>query len=104
MRAAVASLIGWTITYDEIKQPVKTESSKTVPVKVHSVTRQEWADAGRVGLNPQVMLSTPRFNYSGELAVDFEGKRYGVYRTYERGDIIELYLNLKGGSDGIVQS
>ena len=36
--------------------------------------------------------------YEGEEIVEFEGTRYGVYRTYRgRDDTIELYLERKAG-------
>ena len=100
MRASTADLIAFDITYDELRQAVKTEIKTSVMVEVKSVTRAEWDAAGRHGHKPQIVLITPRFNYSEETAVDFEGKRYEVYRTFANGDNIELYLELRGGSDG----
>lgn len=97
MRASVALLIAEEITYDAIGQPIRTEIPREVMVSVASITRAEWAVAGKLGVNPQVKLITPRFNYQGEDVIEFEGARYGVYRTYASSDQIELYLEKKAG-------
>ena len=100
MRASTAQLITFDITYDALRQPVKTERKSEIMVSVSSITRAEWDAAGRHGHKPQIVLATPRFNYSDETVIDFEGKRYDVYRTYTDDDSIELYLELRGGNDG----
>ena len=41
-------------------------------------------------------------DYSGESVVEYNGGTYSVYRTYLRKtDIIELYVERKGGTNGI---
>ena len=65
---------------------------------VRSVSASEFFDGGRNGLNPDFQISMFAPDYNGERTVEFEGKRYGVYRTYkQRNDIIELYVERKGG-------
>ena len=39
----------------------------------------------------------PNIYYMGEKIVEYNGMRYGIYRTYIAGDDIELYLEEKGG-------
>lgn len=95
MRASVATLIAEDITYDAIGQAIRTETEKEIMVSVVSITRGEWAIAGKLGVNPQIKLITPRFNYEGEDTIEFEGKRYGIYRTFASSDQIELYLERK---------
>lgn len=97
MRSGVASLVNKTITYDSIGQAVETTTTTEIFVEEKAITRQEWAEAGRLGLNPEIQLSTPFMNYSGQTDIVYNGKTYGIYRTYQNGDNIELYLELKGG-------
>lgn len=97
MRATTANLIEEFVTLDAIGQEVKREIPHTIYCDVGSVTRSEWAQAAQVGLNAQIVIKTPAVNYNDELTVDVEGKRYGVYRTYSDGEIIELYLERKAG-------
>lgn len=98
----VVKLINETYEQDEIGQLIPSESETEIYVEILSVTRSEWAAASRDGLNPVVMLRTQRVNYSGEQIVEFDGIRYGVYRTYAPpdSDLIEIYLEEKVGVTG----
>lgn len=97
MISNVAQLVAVTITYDDIGQSIEAETVTDIFVEEMSITRQEWSEAGRIGVNPDIELVTPFMNYNGELIVDYDGVRYSVYRTYRSGDNIELYLTKKGG-------
>lgn len=99
-KTVVIYLIQEEITYDDLKQPVKVEIGKRKAyAQRRSISRAEWFDAGRVGMNPVIAFSLPFFDYKNESTVEYEGKRYGVYRTYEsnRGNNIEIYCEEKGG-------
>lgn len=95
----VVKLIKETYVQNEIMEQIPTETETEVFAEINSVTRSEWAEAGRAGLNPSAMIRTPRVNYSGEKIVEWEGVRYGVYRTYAPpdSDFIEIYLEEKVG-------
>ena len=68
---------------------------------VSSVIRAEFFDAGRNGLNPEYVFTMFFGDYNGERIVEYNGKRYAVYRTYHaRTDIIELYVQREGGVNG----
>ena len=95
--SGIAYLIGKTFTSDDVGNRIPTETRRMIFTEEQSVTRQEWADAGRRGLNPAFLLMTDKVNYNGEDEVEYNDKRYGIYRTYERGDVTELYLERKGG-------
>lgn len=97
MRASVAKLIGHTIEYDSIGQAFGSEVVREILCDVASVTRLEWMQAGQLGVNAQLKLVTPSINYQGETEAEYEGSRYGIYRAYSDGDIIELYLERKAG-------
>lgn len=67
-----------------------------------SITRSEFFDAGRAGLNPEFMARVACVDYNGETVVQYRGKGYAVYRSYlpEGSDYIELYLRREGGTNG----
>lgn len=97
---AVVCLIQNTYQKDEIGQYIPAgEISTEIFATVKSVSRREWMDAGRNGLNPELVLTTAAINYSGEKEVEYEGVRYAVYRTYNPpdSDEIEVYLQRKAG-------
>lgn len=97
-RSNVISLIAETRTQDEIGQYISTETERQVYCDVWSVSRQEWFDAGRDGLKPAYVFVMFAPDYAGETIVEYDGKRYGIYRTYVgRNERIELYAEEKGG-------
>ena len=91
----VATLVSETKTQDSIGQWISTETEREIFCEEYSITRNEWADAGRLGLNPEICLKTHIGNYNDELVVKYQNKRYSVYRTYKQGEEIELYLERK---------
>ena len=96
----IAYLIQKTYGNDEIGQMIpESETSMEIFVTVESVSRREWSDAGKSGLNPEIKITTAFINYSGEKEVEYNGIRYVVYRSYHPSntDQIELYLERKNG-------
>lgn len=78
-----------------------TATERDVFAQIGSVTREEFMEGGRNGLNPEFRFTLFFGDYNGERTVKYNGKRYGVYRTYHaRTDIIELYAERKGGTNG----
>ena len=76
------------------------ETFREVWATLTSVYRQEFLEAGRDGLNPELVATTPLVNYQGEQSAVVRGIRYGVYRTYmvPNRDMIEIYLEGKAGA------
>lgn len=94
----VAYLIGYTITFDEYKQEVQTETRSMVYCRKESISRAEFYNAGRTGLQPEFKLTCAVIDYHGETEIELDGARYGIYRTYNvNADYIELYCEKKGG-------
>ena len=92
-------LVSATITRDTYGVQTKTETRKQVFGQVDSVTASEFFEGGRNGLTPELRFSVFLYDYSGETVVEYDGKRYSVYRTYKaRNDIMELYCERKGGT------
>lgn len=96
----VAYLIQKLYKDDEIGQRIlESETRIEIFVTVESVSRREWYDAGKSGLNPEIKLTTAAINYSGEKEIEYNGISYAVYRSYQSSntDQIELYLERKNG-------
>lgn len=91
-------LIAITETLDSLNQPVKTPSEKTVIAEVRSISRSEYFQGRQGGLTPDISFLVSVFDYSGEPIVEYNGKKYPVYRTYEADEnYIEIYCQVEGG-------
>jgi len=100
-RSEVLTLIGTTRTQDEYGIWHETPTARNVFCQVNSITRSEFFDAGRNGLNPEFMFSMFAGDYEGERVCEYRGQKYSIYRTYlGRNDVIELYAERKGGTNG----
>jgi len=100
-RSDVITLIKETQTQDANGVWRKQTAEREVFCQVNSITRAEFFDAGRNGLNPEYSFSMFFGDYDGERTVRYKGKMYGVYRTYHaRTDRLELYVERKGGTNG----
>ena len=99
-RSAVLKLISETNTQDSYGVWRKSTSARTVYCQVGSITRSEFYEAGRNGLNPEFMLTMFYPDYEGERICELDGQQYAIYRTYRaRNDTIELYVIRKGGTN-----
>ena len=102
-KAITLDLIEKTYTIDAMGQRLATEKSTTVYATLQSVSRAEWTSystAGRSGLVPAYVALVFMGDYNGESIAEYDGKRYGIYRTYERDDEqVELYLEKKAGNE-----
>lgn len=97
-RSEVVTLVAVTQTQDAYGVWRATETKRDVFCNVGSVTRAEFFDAGRSGLNPEYRITMFFGDYNGERTVIYNGKAYSVYRTYHaKTDDIEIYVEKKGG-------
>ena len=104
-RSAVIILVGSRMTQDDYGVFQATEVQREVFAQVDSVTRSEFFEGGRNGLNPELRFTMFFGDYHGEDTVIYAGKAYAVYRTYQgRTDTIELYAERKGGTNGITEN
>ena len=100
-RSEVITLIAITRTQDANGVWRESESSRDVFCQVDSVTRAEFFDGGRNGLNPEYRFTMFFGDYEGEQTAVYKGNAYAVYRTFHgRTDTIELYVERKGGTNG----
>ena len=98
MRQITVELITETVERDDIGQEyTETASSGEVYCTVKSVTRDEWRVAYQAGWESYAKLTVSAADYGGERVAIFEGKRYEIYRTYQPGMDVELYLGERVG-------
>lgn len=98
----VIDLVSTTYVKDQYGVEQSTDKLREVYCEIGSITRAEYASAGRNGLNPSYVFSVFVGDYQGERTVRYGGDTYAVYRTYRRtdSDYIELYVERKGGTNG----
>ena len=84
----------------------KSIASRDVFCKRRSVSRNEFFDGGRNGLNPEFVFDVFHGYYDGETLCRYDGNSYAIYRTYlpDNSDYIELYVQREGGANGITES
>lgn len=100
-RSEVITLLSTTKEQNDYGVWVETPTSRDVFCQVDSVTRAEFFDGGRNGLNPEFRMTMFFGDYDGEQMLIYNGKSYSVYRAYQgRNDTIELYVERKGGTNG----
>ena len=100
-RSDVLTLISQTRTQDDYGRWIPNTSERQVYVQVDSITHSEFYDAGRNGLNPEYRFTMFAYDYQGEELCEYNGNKFAIYRTYKRrDDMIELYAERQGGSNG----
>ena len=100
-RSQVITLLSATKSQNSYGVWEETLTARDVFCQVDSVTRSEFFEGGRNGLNPEYRMTVFFGDYEGEKLLKYNGNTYSVYRTYQgRNDTIELYVERKGGSNG----
>ena len=95
------TLLKTTLTVDEYGVERRRTEGRDVYCQVDSVTRSEFFEGGRNGLNPEYRFRIFEGDYQGEQEAVYHGRTYSIYRTYNaRNDVLELYVERKGGSNG----
>jgi SPP1 family predicted phage head-tail adaptor len=99
---AVLTLVSKTRTQDQYGMWIETQTTREIFCQVESVTRAEFFDGGRNGLNPEFQFTVFSGDYEGETVCQYDGKQYAIYRTYRvpGTDYMELYAERKGGTNG----
>lgn len=75
-------LIGTTMGENDIGDPIKITTRRSVLCAMQSVTRSEHYQAAAQGVRPSIVFLLNRYEYQGEIKTEFEGKTYNVIRTY----------------------
>lgn len=91
-------------TYEKNKYGVNVavEEKREIFCKCDSINRSEFFEAGRNGLNPSYRFTVAAVDYDDEILIEYNSKRYAVYRTYNipGTDYMELYVERQGGANG----
>ena len=93
----VLNLVSETFATDDYGNQVAQETKNEVFCEVYSPTQNEFYSAGREGHRPSFRFDVFFGDYNGEEIVEYDGKRYLVYRTYQRDDTMELYVEMRVG-------
>ena len=101
-RISVCYLVFETFSQDSYGVITPTEEKTKVYCDVTSVSQKEWFEGGRNGLNPEYKMTMFKYDYSGEQILEYNEVQYTIYRTYEKGDLIELYVQKRKGNEEIV--
>lgn len=95
------TLISTTTTRNAYGAAVSTETEREVMCRRRSVGRADYYNGLQSGLAQEHVFLTHPSNYAGEMIIEFEGKRYGVTRTYQSdADTLELYAGEVVGVNG----
>lgn len=98
MQDNTLKLISTSQTQNSYGMPVKTETVTEIFCRVSSVSGSEFNAAQQNGIQPQYKFVIRALEYSGEKIVEFNSKRYAVYRTYQSSlDDMELYVEEREG-------
>lgn len=100
-RSTVISIVKNELLQDEFGVWREYPERRDVFAQVDSVTRAEFFEGGRNGLNPEYRFSMFFGDYEGEDTLIYNGQPYAIYRVFNgRTDTVELYAERKGGTNG----
>ena len=93
----VLNLITESFDTDKYGNEVATETQTEVFCEVNSITQNEFFAAGKEGFRPSFRFDVFFGDYNDEQILEYDGKRYFIYRTYRRDDTMELYTEMRVG-------
>jgi SPP1 family predicted phage head-tail adaptor len=94
----VCNLIQTFSSKDDLGQAILAEKSYMVFCSKLSITRAEFNSAGSAGHKPDMMLIVDADSYDKEKYLEYQAKKYSIYKTFGRKDgFIELYCEEKQG-------
>ena len=93
----VITLVALNITKDSLGIEVSTEALREVFAEVSSITQTEFYAARDAQIKPEYRFRVFFGDYNGEEILEYQDKRYGIYRTFRSGDYMELYAERKIG-------
>lgn len=94
----VVILVSEETVQDATKQTYKREvQTDELLCQLGSITRNEWSQAYQAGYDAAYEIEMFWLDYSGQRTAIFHGKRYAIYRTFRKGERIELYLGTRAG-------
>lgn len=94
----VIQLVSVSIELDELLQEIEKPVKRDVFANKRSISQSEFFNAGQNGLKAQYVFDIRLCEYKGEDELIFDNKSYLIYRTFEKGEDIELYAQKKVGA------
>ena len=91
----VIELIAVTYEKDSINQDVEKETPRTVFCNRRSISQSEFFQAGNIGIRTSHKFILNLWDYNNETLIRYKGDVFHVYRTFETGDYIELYVEVR---------
>ena len=83
---------------DRRGQVIYSETSRATLCEVVPISRDEYFRGAENGINAEFEFKINPIEYNHEKIVEFEGRRYSIYRTYQAGsDTLELYAEFVPG-------
>lgn len=99
MKNEVIKLCSATYRKDSKGVMRETETiSDPIMAEIKSAGANEWFEGGRNGLNPEYTFIINRLEYNSEETVIYGNVKYSVYRTFIKGDRIELHCEKRKGA------
>jgi hypothetical protein len=94
----VCYLIATFSSKDDLGQAIIAEKLYMAFCSKLSITRAEFNSAGSAGFKPDMMLVVDSDTYEKEKSLEYQGKKYSIYKTFARKDgFTELYCEDKQG-------
>ena len=96
----VCSLVTLTVTENDYGETTTTETKTDVFCAELPITSNEFFSAQQSGIKTQKCLVVNSDEYFEQMLVDYEEKRYNIYRIYPNADgYTELYCSERIGND-----
>lgn len=95
----VISLVSSKVIKDELLQEIEVEADRMVFANKRSIPQSEFFNAGQTGIKATQLFEIRLVDYKDETKLKFDNKNYSVYRTYEKGENIELYCEVRVGGN-----
>lgn len=100
-KSDVCKLIDKEYVQNEIGVYEETENKSEVFCHVDSITQTEWFEGARNSMKPELRITMFRYDYSGEMYLEYNDEIYKIYRTYfNKNDDIQLYVEKRVNTDG----
>lgn len=86
------TLVSVELSENDYGEVTETEILSTLWCAEFPVMSNEFYNARENGIKAQKLLCVHTGEYKGQLLVDYQGKRYSIYRIFPRSDLkTELY-------------
>ncbi|WP_019243648.1 MULTISPECIES: hypothetical protein [Bacillus] len=93
----ILELASIRIEEDDLSQEIEVETLRRVFCDKQSIGQSEFFNGGQTGIKPAYKFIIRLLDYQEETKLMYKNKTYSIYRTYEKGENIELYCEVRAG-------